>query len=192
MFVLVVDDFGVKYSGKEHAQHLYAALKETYEVTADWQGELFVGIRLNWDYDKRTVTLSMPGYIEKALKRFQHDAPAKPEHSPHAAQDKQIGVKVQLTPTEDTSPSLSKDKKKEIQRIIGTLLYYSRAVDPTIAVALSSLAAEQSQGTKKTAKAITKLLNYCATHPNAAIQYQPSDMILRVHSDTSYLTEPRA
>ena len=36
MFVLVVDDFGVKYKGKEHAQHLYAALKENYEVTTDW------------------------------------------------------------------------------------------------------------------------------------------------------------
>ena len=46
--------------------------------------------------------------------------------------------------------------------------------------------------TQHTAKAITKLLNYCATNPNAAIQYKSSDMILRVHSDTSYLTEPKA
>ena len=146
-----MDDFGVKYSGKEHAQHLYAALKENYEVTTDWEGERFVDIKLNWDYNKRTVTMSMPGYIEAALKRFQHNKPNKPENSPHSAQDRQIGVKVQLTAPEDNSPQLSKEQKKEIQQIIGTLLYYTRAVDPTLAVTLSALAAEQSNGTERTA-----------------------------------------
>ena len=136
--------------------------------------------------------MSMSGYIEAALKRLQHKKPNKPEHSPHLAQDQQIGVKVQLTAPEDNSPQLSKEQKKEIQQIIGTLLYYSRAVDPTLAVTLSALAAEQSNGTERTARAINKLLNYCATHPNAGIQYKPSDMILRLHSDTSYLTEPKA
>ena len=54
------------------------------------------------------------------------------------------------------------------------------------------MAAEQSNGTQRTAKAVAKLLNYCATHPDAAIQYKPSEMILRLHSDASYLTEPKA
>ena len=39
---------------------------------------------------------------------------------------------------------------------------------------------------------MTKLLNYVATHPNATIRYNKSDMILHVHSDTSYLSEPQA
>ena len=131
-FVLVVDDFGVKYSGKEHAQHLYAALKENYEVTTDWEGERFVGIKLNWDYNKRTVTMSMPGYIEAALKRFQHKKPNKPEHCPHLAQDRQIRVKVQLTAPEDNSPQLSKEQKKEIQRIIDQRKEYYLQADLVI------------------------------------------------------------
>ena len=32
---LIVDDFGVKYIGKEHAEHLRDALKEHYEITED-------------------------------------------------------------------------------------------------------------------------------------------------------------
>ncbi len=191
-FVLVVDDFGVKYTGREHALHLAAALKENYDITTDWSGSLFLGITLTWNYKKRTVQLSMPNYIQKTLARFQHPKPTKPEHSPHRAQDRQIGVKVQLTEPVDTSPRLSKQDRLNIQRIIGTLLYYGRAVDPTLSVALSALAAAQSTSTEKTAKAITKLLNYCATHPDASIQYHKSDMILRVHSDTSYLSEPKA
>ncbi len=31
-FTLVVDDFGVKYVGKEHANHLMSVLKEFYDV----------------------------------------------------------------------------------------------------------------------------------------------------------------
>ena len=41
-------------------------------------------------------------------------------------------------------------------------------------------------------KAMHRLLNCAATHPDAAIQYRASDMILHVHSDASYLSEPQA
>jgi len=34
---LVVDDFGVKYIGKEHVMHLIKSLKEHYEVEEDWE-----------------------------------------------------------------------------------------------------------------------------------------------------------
>ena len=34
-FSLVVDGFGVKYQGKEHAQHLINALKQDYDVSED-------------------------------------------------------------------------------------------------------------------------------------------------------------
>ena len=34
-FTLVVDDFGIKYVGKEHAQHLLNVLKEFYEIEED-------------------------------------------------------------------------------------------------------------------------------------------------------------
>ena len=87
-FVLVVDDFGVKFKGKQHAQHLAAALKEHYDVTMDWKGELYIGISLKWDYNQRTVQLSMPNYIQKALDRFKHPKPSRPEHSPHLTQDR--------------------------------------------------------------------------------------------------------
>ena len=41
-------------------------------------------------------------------------------------------------------------------------------------------------------KLIQHLLDYCATNPNATIRYKPSDMILKIHSDASYLSEPKA
>ena len=46
-FTLVVDDFGVKYVGKEHADHLIKSIKKTYtKLTKDWKGNLNCGIKL--------------------------------------------------------------------------------------------------------------------------------------------------
>jgi hypothetical protein len=66
-FTLVIDDFGVKYVGKEHAEHLRDMIASNYKMTTDWSGELYLDIQLKWDYDNRTVDLSMPTYISKCL-----------------------------------------------------------------------------------------------------------------------------
>ena len=67
-----------------------------------------------------------------------------------------------------------------------------RAVDNTMLVALSSLAAAQTTATAKTMAAANQLLDYAATHPNATIRFERSDMVLYIHSDASYLSEPQA
>ena len=79
-----------------------------------------------------------------------------------------------------------------MQQIVGTLHYYSIAVDPTMLTALGSISAQQSKGTEKTYSDTLWLLNYAATHPNAKIRYTAINMIIYIHSDASYLSEPRA
>eukprot|EP00957_Ditylum_brightwellii_P120381 9185224-Ditylum_brightwellii.AAC.1 len=59
-------------------------------------------------------------------------------------------------------------------------------------VATGTIAATQTKGTQETAKAVMHLLNYATTHPNAVICYHRSDMILKIHSDASYLSEREA
>eukprot|EP00957_Ditylum_brightwellii_P035237 2672431-Ditylum_brightwellii.AAC.1 len=41
-------------------------------------------------------------------------------------------------------------------------------------------------------EACHQLLDYVATHPNAAVRFIASEMILAVHSDASYLSESKA
>ena len=43
---LLVDDFGIKYVGKEHALHLLKTLEVDYEITIDWEGNFFAVIDL--------------------------------------------------------------------------------------------------------------------------------------------------
>jgi hypothetical protein len=71
---------------------------------------------------------------------------------------------------------------------MGTLLYYARAVDPTLIMPINVLASEQSNATEVTADKVIKLLNYYNTHPETKIRYHASDMILHIHSDASYLS----
>jgi hypothetical protein len=60
-FSLVVDDFRVKYVGREHAEHLMACIKKNYNISSDWNGAAYCGLTLEWYYKNLTVDLSMPG-----------------------------------------------------------------------------------------------------------------------------------
>jgi hypothetical protein len=81
-FTLVVDDFTFKYVGNQHAAHLRDALLRTYELTMDWTATVYSGMTLKWDYKSRTCVISMPGYVSNVLRKFQHDAPNHPQHTP--------------------------------------------------------------------------------------------------------------
>ncbi len=53
--------------------------------------------------------------------------------------------------------------------MFGTFLYYARAVDSTMLVAIGEIATQQAKGTQTTLQAVTHLLNYSVTHPDATI-----------------------
>ncbi len=124
-FTLVVDDFGVKYVGRQHVDHLLNTLQEHYKISTDWEGSLYCGITLKWDYATRTVDASMPGYVQKILEKLQHPTPMHPEHAPHKAKPVSYGTRVQMTYDVDTMPGLDQDGVTRIQQIVGALLFYA-------------------------------------------------------------------
>jgi hypothetical protein len=44
---LVVDDFGVKYIGREHAEHLMTCIRKKYNISSDWNGTAYCGLTLD-------------------------------------------------------------------------------------------------------------------------------------------------
>ncbi len=76
---------------------------------------------------------------------------------------------VQYAKAIDASPAATKSKEKYIHQVIGVLLYYGQAVDSTILVGLSSLAAAQAKPTKQTLSLVKWLLDYAATNPDAIL-----------------------
>ena len=94
--------------------------------------------------------------------------------------------------SEDDTDKLNEPRVKEIQRIIGGILYYAQAVDHTGLTALSSVAGDHAEATERTEAQAQQLMDYFATHPQATIRYYASEIILNIHSDASYLSESRA
>jgi hypothetical protein len=190
-FTLVVDDFAVEYGGKQHAEHLRSAQLRIYELATDWTATLYSGMTLKWDYKNRTFDISMPVYAPNVLSKFQHDAPKHPQHTKSRYVTPVYGAKNQYA-TKDETPSLTAKQCLTIQKVTGSVLYYAQAVNPTVLMPLNDIATEQTKATEKTQAAKNQLLDYLATHPDAAIRYHASDMILQTHSDASYLSVSNA
>jgi hypothetical protein len=193
VFALCVDDFGIKYNNIEHAHHLINTLKKYYTISTDWTGGDYCGLHLQWNYKRRFVDVSMPDYIQKTLHKFQHPPPAKAQHAPHdwtrpADLWRQGPIRQS---THHATPSRS-NRHSTRQAINGTLLYYARAVDPTMPPALNAISAQQSSPTALTIDKCNQLLDYAATYPNAVIRYHASQMVLHVDTDAAYLVLPKA
>jgi hypothetical protein len=124
LFTLCVNEFGIKYIGREHTNHLTKIVKEHYKCSIDWDRKSYLGMNMDWDYNGRKVNVSMLDYLPKALVRFQHQAPRKPQHQPHPHVKPNYGAKVQYMEDMDTLALLPKEDKKFIQEVIGTFLYY--------------------------------------------------------------------
>ena len=114
-FTLVVDDFGVKYVGKDHADHLVRVLKEHYEISEDWEGTKYIGLTFDWDYSKRQVHVSMPGYRDMALTRFKHQTPKRKQDQPYKHVIPNYGTKIQFALGPDGTALLDNDGKKIVQ-----------------------------------------------------------------------------
>jgi hypothetical protein len=103
----------VKYVSKDHAQHPKNALEEHFKPVYDWIGKQYIGIILDWDYNKCQVHLSMSNFVQKALKQFQHKA-GKLQHAPYWSAPIQYGAKIQYATQELKAPLLDKKAKRFI------------------------------------------------------------------------------
>ena len=188
---IVVDDFGVLYLQERDVLWLLEVLRTKYELKVDWSGEKYIGITLQWNYVARTCRMSMPDYVRKGVSRFLgDDAQRSIKHSP--AQYTQFKFGHQDAPQQDESAPLSKERVKRVQALVGYFLFYARAVDPTMLVALGQIASSQAKATENVEAACTYFLHYAATYPNATIVYRASDMFLRVVTDASFHSELNA
>ena len=130
---------------------------------------VYTGIKLEWEYVHRTVTLLMPSYVCKAFHIFQHILRGGKEYSPHTCALIQYGQKVQYADPLDEVEYLSDIETNLVQQVCGTFLYYAIHIDSIILPALSNIYSEQYKATTNIVKQVAKLLNYLASNPHAEI-----------------------
>ncbi len=143
---------------------------------------------IEWDYAAPRCLISMPGYISMLLLKF-YPPPATPWLSPYKCLPISSGTKSHITPDPGSSELLNASRKHRVQKIVGSLLYYARAVDNKLLVALSAITARQAKATIATEQAVEFLLNYVATYLNDGIVCQASNMIFCAHADAGFLNQ---
>ena len=79
----------------------------------------------------------MPGYVQKMLKKFKHPKPNKPQHAPHSWTTPKYGQKRQYAKVEPILPVLLDKLTNIIQQKVGSILYYSRAIETPALPALT-------------------------------------------------------
>ena len=117
----------------------------------DWKEELFLGIKLKWEYDKSTLNNDTPNFVPKALHKYQHAKTKRPQHAPEKAVPIQYGANIQVE-EKDTSPTIYPACIKLIQDVVGTFAWYAREVDTTMASIMIYIASRQSKGTENLEK----------------------------------------
>ena len=145
-------------------------------------------MKLLWNYTDRHINVSIRGYIERVLAYFKVDMLARPQHSPHIHIQPNYGGAIQYTAPINISKPLSVNGAHTVQETIGTLMYYTHAVDSIILSALGNLGQQQTKSTKNNAKAIENIIAYVATHPDTTVRYHTSNMSLHFRRDASYLS----
>ena len=144
VFSLIVDNFGVRYTNRSDADH-------------------------QLDYTNRTCGMSMPGCIDRALQRFNMFLQQNPSTLPTRGNAPTLAPKPNSPALSPTPPlHLTLPTKNSILKVLGTLLFYARAIDFTMLTVIREFATEQTQATKTTmdkqAHPIAKLLRCSPGH----------------------------
>ena len=142
-FALCVDDLRVKYHSQQDLQHLIHSLRTNYKISIDYDGKNSYGVQLDWNYNEGYVDISIPLYVHKALKTYSHPSPVRLQYSPHLWNRPVCGNTLQVAPTENNESIMDKQRKRWIQLVVETFLYYGQAVEPTVLTARNDMATMQ-------------------------------------------------
>jgi hypothetical protein len=96
----------------------------------------------------------------KQLTCYAHPAPDQPQHCPCLPNPITYRKDTQAPTSIDDSPLHDNTGKKRIHQIVGSFLYYLRAIDPIILMALSDIPTQQAALTEITKKQVKQFLDF--------------------------------
>ena len=114
-------------------------------------GKRFLGFDIDYDETARIMTLSLPGYIRKLLTTVCPDG-IKFADSPSIYEPPVFGSTAPQTSFVDSSELATPAQKLLLQKVVGSILYYARAVDSLMLTAVCELSCLQSAPTALTMK----------------------------------------
>ena len=72
---------------------------------------------------------------------------------------------------EDTSRKAFDEEILKVHQVVGSILYYTRAVDLTVLMSLSPITSEQAKATGHTIETVEQLLDYMSSNLDAIMRF---------------------
>jgi hypothetical protein len=72
-FTLVVDDFCIYYEERERVEELLRHIEKEYVITRDWGCASYLGMKIRFYADEDAVSIAIPNYVDRGIKRFLMD-----------------------------------------------------------------------------------------------------------------------
>jgi hypothetical protein len=140
------------------------------------------------------TTLSMPNYIPAMLSRLCPSGWSRIILAVHIPPVSYPDSPSRLSPSSPTTPAtpVSPAEKTWIQQVVGSLLFYARALDLSVLTAVCQLPCHQSNPTQHDLPSAHRLLNYVSSHRNPHKNIHPSSMVLWCCTNTSFLSRPKS
>jgi hypothetical protein len=156
LLVIYVDDALVASRNETLMKKLIQHLESTFELKT-MECKMFLGIEIDYEIDKRQITLSQPNYISKVLERFNMT-----ECNP-ASTPEQVGV------ISKNDELLTPDYP--FKELVGSLLYLVTCTRPDIAHAVS-MASRTSAPTQAHWLALKQILRYLKGTKQLGIRFR--------------------
>lgn len=169
-----VDDFLV-IGSPTHVDAVKMQLTRHFEMRDLGPATHFLGIQIDRIDD--AITLSQDKYIDKLLTEFKILEPRKTPTTPIQVSDDSL---------KSTDGTATRDERRLLQRLVGSLLYLALNTRPEISRAVHILAEHASNPTPHHITAAKQIVQYVAYHRQYRIRYLPNTEILYAATDAAY------
>ena len=169
-FTLCVDNFGVKYIGEDHADHLMKFLKEDYKISLENTGNGYLGRARPLLVLRQARSAHVHVWLLiGGMQALQAWVPEEITGSAVPARKYKLRLEGavhvgwrHLQPTEQGRQNLHPGS-------LWNFFYHTISVDCSMFLALGYIVSQQSAPTVKTMRNVKKCFDYAATHPDAII-----------------------
>jgi hypothetical protein len=141
------------------------------------------------------MTLFMPNYIPSMLSHLCPSgcgsASSPAVYTPPVSYT-DLSIHPSISSLTTPSTPVSPAEKTWIQQVVGSLLFYARALNLSLLTAVCQLSSHQFNLTQHDLSSAHRLLNYASSHSNPHKTIHPSSMALWACTDASSLSRPKS
>lgn len=172
-----VDDLLIAFNDAKPVEELKTALRKKFNIKDLGEAEVYLGLAIGRDLDKKTITIGVAHKIKRLLEEFGM-AECKPVGTP---------MDPSVTLTKDMAEEPSDVDVTTYRSAVGGLLYIAVSARPDISAAVGAVARYQQAHGKAHWQAVKRIMRYLKGTMDLAITYNGNEGLnLFGYSDASY------